>query len=91
MPGATVLTGQHFMSCQAIFDIPSDCNVEQRAVERIPSAPKSNCYFILKLGRDLMDYDAASANKLKIQDRLRDGTGGWDETTCCNFNFYKNL
>ena len=58
-------------------------------MERIPSSPKSNCYFILKLKRDSMDYDAASANKLNIQDRLRDGTGGWDATTCCNFNFYK--
>ena len=88
-PGATILTGHHFMTAQRIYDILSDPNVAQRASCRVPTASKSNCYFILHIGNELMDYERSTKNKLKIQDCLRDGTSAWDDVSTCNFNFYK--
>ena len=76
------------MSCQCIYDILSEIDVAERAVHRIPSAPKTNCYFILNIGKDLMDYDSSAVNKLNIQDRLRDGTSAWDDISVSNFAFY---
>ena len=73
-----------FLSTQAIFDILSSPDVVERSVHRIPTAPKSNCYFILNLGPELTDYDNIAANCMKVQDRLRDGTGGWDDMSVCN-------
>lgn len=83
-PGAFLLSGTQFMSTQAMFDILSRSDVANRAIQRIPSGPKSNCYFILHLGDELTDYTKLSSNRLKIQDRLRDGTGGWDDTYVSN-------
>ena len=83
-PGAFLLSGTQFMSTQAQFDILSRSDVADRAIQRIPSSPKSNCYFILHLGEELTDYTKLSINRLKIQDRLRDGTGGWDDTYVSN-------
>ena len=87
LPGAFLLTGSKLMSALAIFDILSSPNIVQKSVKRIPSALKSNCYFILNLGVELTEFEKAKDNRLKIQDRLRDGTGSWTEfsannTTC---------
>ena len=63
--------------------------MKDRAIDRIPTAPKSNCFFILNVGQELLDYEKSAKNKLKIQDRLRDGTGAWDEMSISNHNFFK--
>ena len=89
LPGASVLTGLQFMSTQRIFDIFSELDVKDRAIHRIPTAPKSNCFFILNVEQELLDYEKSAKNKLKIQDRLRDGTGAWDEMSIFNHNFFK--
>lgn len=72
------------MSTQAIFDLLSSRDVAERSIQRIPSGPKSNCYFILNLGKELTDYETASNHRMKVQDRLRDGTGAWDDMNVCN-------
>ena len=87
LPGAYSLTGNRFLSSQAIFDIFSVPDIAERAIKRLPSGPKSNCDFILNLGKELTEYTSASMNRMKIQDHLRDGTGGWADqcvnNSCC--------
>ena len=77
------------MSAQAIYDIFSSGDATEFAVQRIPSGPKSNCYFLLNLGQELSAYEAATAHRLKVQDRLRDGTGGWDDVFTNNAAFFR--
>ena len=36
-----------------------------------------------------MDYENSRANKAHIQDKIRDGTGAWDEVNTFNFDFYQ--
>ena len=86
--GAFVLTGRIFMSAQAIYDILSSENVNKLSIQRIPSGPKSNCYFILNIGKELTDFDSASSNRMKIQDRRRDGTGAWTDISTSNTCLY---
>ena len=88
LPGAYVLTGECVLSSQAIFDILSEPNVAARSLQRIPNGPKTNCYFILNLGTDFTDYANLSLNNMKIQDRLRDGTGGWDDISLSNACYF---
>ena len=88
LPGATILTGNRFFTAQTLFILLSSPDIANQAVLRIPSGPKSNCYFLLKMGADFMDYEKSRANKARIQDKIRDGTGAWDVNTF-NFDFYQ--
>ena len=88
LPGAFLLEGNRFMSTQAIFDLFSCPDVADRSIERLPKGHKSNCFFILNLGKDLTEYGTASSYRLKIQDRLRDGTGAWDNQNLNNSLFH---
>ena len=88
LPGAHLLIGESFLSSQAIFDILSEPNVAARSVDRIPNGPKSNCYFILHVGTQLTEHANNSVNRMKMQDRLRDGTGGWDEYSVSNACYF---
>ena len=87
LPGATALTGNRFFTAQARFTLLSAREVAKQTVPRIPSGPKSNCYVILSIGIDLMDYEKSSVNKQLIQDKIRDGTGSWDDVNTSNFDF----
>ena len=86
---ATVLTGNTFVTAQALFTLLSAREIAKQTVPRIPSGPKSNCYFILSIGEDLIDYEKSSVNKPLIQDKIRDGTGSWNDVNTSNIDFYQ--
>lgn len=88
LPGAFLLVGNQFMSAQVIYDLFSTPNIEQKAVSRIPSGPKTNCYFIVNLGAELTDFDSHHSNRLILQDRLRDGAGSWTDYSSNNTSCY---
>lgn len=76
------------MSAQAIYDIFSAGNIGELSIKRIPPGPKSNCYFILNMGRELTEYSMVRTNRMKFQDRLRDGTGAWSDISVNNATYY---
>ena len=80
LPGATSLTGGQFLSARSIYSLLSEPTVRERAVLRIPSGLKVDCYFVVNIGAELTDYEKYKDNEncRKISDKLYDGTGSWN-------------
>ena len=86
--GAFPLIGKKILSAKEIFQILLYTENLDKAVRRLPFAPKSNCFFILNMDPELTEYNTQENMCRAIQDRLRDGTGAWRHRSCNNSNLF---